>query len=540
MDFSNAVNSRLIRLLLPALSLCALAPSRAAGLGEGAAVKTDNPRDTMVTFMDAMNDYANGVRQKDHVLEERILDAVRCLNLENESALTREQAGRDSAILIKEIIDRSILIAPEKIPDDQNIQRWRLKGTEIAIAKVNDGERAGEFLFSQETVRRAEDLYQQVHDKPYIAGSGKGAGYREPWLRKVVPSWARHGLFGIAYWQWAGLFIVILLGLTMRAVVRGLCLLILRVAKHTRVAWDDKLIGTMTGPLALVASCGLWYSTLHLLSFKGPPLFVMTLIIRGLFFGAVIWLFYRGASVFAAFIRRLSARSATPLDDHLVVLIARTLKIFVVVFGVLVAAQNLGVEVFSLLAGLGLGGLAVALAAKDSLANLFASVHLMIDRPFRIGHWIRVGNEEGTVEDIGFRSTRLRTFSNSVLSIPNAVLANESIDNIGLRRRRRIKTTIGVSYATPADTLRAFVQAIRQLLVEHPRVPADDVHVALNGFGSSSLDILVCFHIDVQTWGDELTDREAIFFDIIRTAERLGVDFAFPTQTIHVASMPTG
>src|SRR5690606_2130508 len=142
--------------------------------------------------------------------------------------------------------------------------------------------------------------------------------------------------------------------------------------------------------------------------------------------------------------------------------------IFVVVVGALVGAQNLGIEVFSVLAGLGIGGLAVALAARDSLANFFGSIMIMVDRPFRVGHWIISKGEEGIVEDIGFRSTKIRTFYNSVVSIPNSELAIAPVDNMGLRRFRRVRTTIGVTYDTPPEKIEAFLEGIKNIIKANP------------------------------------------------------------------------
>ncbi len=502
------------------------------------AVKTDTPRDTMATFMDAMDDYVRGVREEDLALQARIDNAIRTLNLEHVSAVTRDEVGRKAAILLKEVIDRSVVIEESRIPDTAEEARWRLKDTEISVSKVEGGERSGEYLFSPDTVQRAELLYERVRNRPYLAGTTRGAEYREPWMRNLLPQWGQIAIAGIALWQWLGLFAVILLGLTMRAIVSGLGRIVLKLTEKTDNDWDNRIVRSLRGPLALLASCGLWYGTLHLLNFTGPALVILTVAIRSLFFAAVIWTSYRLAGVMGDFLAAMSARSATPLDDHLLRLISRTLKVFVVVFGALVAAQNLGVQVFSLLAGLGLGGLALALAAQDTLSNLFASTHIMIDRPFRVGHWIKSGDDEGVVEDIGFRSTRVRTFYNSLISIPNSRLANQNIDNMGLRRYRRVKTTVGVTYDTPPDKLERFVEGMRKAIEGHPTVVNSPIYVVFNDFGPSSLDIMVYFFLRAPDWNTELTERQAVLFKIVRLAHELGVEFAFPTQTLHIASMP--
>ena len=132
--------------------------------------------------------------------------------------------------------------------------------------------------------------------------------------------------------------------------------------------------------------------------------------------------------------------------------------------GILIVLQNMGVNVFSLLAGLGLGGLAFALAAKDTAANLFGSIMILTDRPFKIGDWVKMDGVEGTVEEIGFRSTRVRTFYNSLITIPNATIANVQIDNLGVRQYRRTTATLGVTYDTSMEKMNQFVEGIRKII----------------------------------------------------------------------------
>jgi len=201
-------------------------------------------------------------------------------------------------------------------------------------------------------------------------------------------------------------------------------------------------------------------------------------------------------------------------------------------------ANRIGLPAYSVFAGLGVSGVAVALAARESLANLLGSLIIMFEKPFSIGHWIRVGDIEGTVEDVGFRSTRIRTFYNSLVSIPSSKLIEATVDNLGLREFRRIKTVIQITYDTPPGKVEDFVEGIKSIIESHEHTRKDYFHVVFHDFGASSLNILVYFFLKVPDWSAELVERQRIFIEIMKLAENLGIRFAFPTQTLHLETMP--
>ncbi|MFP4214729.1 MAG: mechanosensitive ion channel family protein [Phycisphaerae bacterium] len=503
-----------------------------------APLKTESPRDTMRTFMEAMDDYVRGLERKDPSLTARLDDAVRCLDLSGVSLLGRTEMGREAAIYLKEVIDRIIVIDYAKIPgEDYDQARWRLKDTEIVLHKVGEGERAGEWLFSPTTVMRAAEFFEKVRPMPYLQGA-VGGGYREPWLQRHMPRWALRPWWGLAVWQWLGILIAIFIGLGMRAVAAWVGHLIQALSSRTRTEWDEKLIEALKGPVGLLAATAIWFASLHLLRLRGTALTVMTVGLQIILSIGLIWFFYRLTSVFADYLRHRTARTPSRLDDQLAKLISTTLKAFVVILGVLLAAQNLGIEVFSILAGLGIGGLAVALAAKDTLANFFGSIMIMLDRPFQVGHWIVVEDFEGTVEDIGFRTTKIRTFYNSLISVPNSLVATAGVDNMGLRQYRRVYTTISVTYDTPPETIEAFLEGIKNIIKANPNTRKDYFHVVFNDFGDSGLKIMLYFFLSVPDWSNELVERQNVLLEVIRLADEMGVEFAFPTRTLHMETFP--
>ena len=531
------------RLLLSFLIISLFSYASAAAKGPLAPVKTDSPRDTMRSFMEAMDEYKKGLKTGDKRLQEKIDDAVRCLDLSDISALSRQTFGRETAIFLKEVIDRVIVIDYEQIPNDVGtpespLLRWRLKDTEITITRVDSGERIGEYLFSARTCERAEAFYDKVEHLPFLKGTGGGAGYKGPWLERYLPEWTFKEFGKIAYWQWMGLLVTIFLGLLMRFLIKLIGQFLLFLSKRTVTEWDDLLVEKLVNPVALLATAGVWFASLNLLKFRGIPLTVLTFFIQGLLAVAFIWIFYRIAELLTLYLEKLAVKTANKIDDQVVQLVSRSIKIFVLCLGVLLALQNMGIQIFSLIAGLGLGGLALALAAKDSLANFFGSIMVMLDRPFRVGDWIIAGGEEGTVEDIGFRSTRIRTFYNSLISIPNSKIATSGVDNMGLREYRRVKANIGITYDTPPEKIEAFIDGIKDIIKNNPSTRKDYYHVVFTDFGPSSLDILLYFFLKVPDWATELVERQKIFIEIKRLAAALGVSFAFPTQSLHVETLP--
>jgi MscS family membrane protein len=249
-------------------------------------------------------------------------------------------------------------------------------------------------------------------------------------------------------------------------------------------------------------------------------------------YGGAIWAFWMLIEVLGSYLRARAETTASRFDDLLVPLIVRTLKIAVVVIGVIAIVHAIVPSASTeLLAGVGIGGLALALAAKDAIANLFGSLMIIAERPFEIGDWIHVGDIDGSVETVGMRSTRVRTFYNSLVTIPNSELTTATIDNYGKRKYRRIKTTLGVTYDTSPELMESFCEGIRQLIREHPYTRKDYYHVYFHDYGAYSLDILVYCFVQTPEWGTELRERHRLMTDILRLARSLGVEFAFPTQT---------
>ena len=282
---------------------------------------------------------------------------------------------------------------------------------------------------------------------------------------------------------------------------------------------------------------GIWWLGLAQLLLNETAMLVLLVAVKFLASLATVWGAYRLVDLVGAYMRDRAKGTAGTLDDALVPLITKTLKIFITVAGFVFIATNLNLDVTGLLAGLGLGGLAFALAAKDMVQNLFGSVTVLLDRTFSVGDWIVVEGTEGTVESIGFRSTRVRTFYNSLVTLPNSIFITASVDNMGQRRFRRMKCTLGLTYDTPPDRIEAFCEGLRELVRLHPYMRKDYFHIYFNEFSATSLDILVYEFWETPDWSTELRERHRFLLDTLRLAKRVGVEFAFPTQTIYWKEM---
>lgn len=248
----------------------------------------------------------------------------------------------------------------------------------------------------------------------------------------------------------------------------------------------------------------------------------------------LIRLAYKVADAVGVSLQRAASKTETTLDDQLVPLVRKFMKLMVIVLGTLITLQGFGFNVVSLLAGLGLGGLALALAAQDTAANVFGSITIFLDQPFQVGHNIRIGDTEGVVEEIGFRSTRIRTPYNSIVTLPNSVVAKEKIDNLSARTSRRIRHVLGVTYDTSPERLSGFMDSIKYTLHQHEHVLKDDIRVNFNNMGDFNLQILVQFFIPMGTIQEELQIQQDVLFEIMQIAQKLDVSFAFPTQTIQI------
>jgi MscS family membrane protein len=357
-------------------------------------------------------------------------------------------------------------------------------------------------------------------------------------LRRVYDYLDQTTVLGIGLGQLALACLIVLLAVALRRVFSTVVVAWLRrLAARTGSKLDDALLTALDGPIGLAFLIAGLFGAVVVLNLPVEPTNVRRFfysILKALVAIDGTWFAFRFIDALAEFLAESARRTDSRLDDQLIPLFRKAAKIFMSVLAVIFVIQNLGYSVASLVAGLGIGGLALALAAQQTLSNLFGSITILVDRPFAVGDWIEGTDFEGIVEEIGLRSTRIRTFAKTQVSIPNAVLANAIVNNWSRMPVRRFKMTIGVTYGTTASQLEAAVEGIRRILREHPGVQPDSSLVNFTEFGSSSLDIFVYYFTNTTVWADSLAVRQDINLKIMRLLESLGVRVALPARTVYL------
>jgi MscS family membrane protein len=310
-----------------------------------------------------------------------------------------------------------------------------------------------------------------------------------------------------------------------------------KMTARTESRADDLAVAAVVGPLsAILPVAGVFLGVRFLVSLQPEWTWLTQLdrVFRLVSILLITWTAFRLVNAGAMLLSEMSARTESKLDDQMVPLARKGAKFFIATLGFLLAAQNLGYSISGLLAGLGIGGLALAMAAKDTLANLFGSLMIMLDRPFTAGDIVKFDGGEGVVEEIGMRSTRVRTASKTVISIPNQHLANATVENQSLMPRRRIRFTLGITCNASATQMRELVARIDGYLKTHPEVDAEQVVVRFTEFGASSLDILVQYFANTTDWAEHLRVREEVNLRLMGLVEEMGLQIALPTRTVHL------
>lgn len=357
-------------------------------------------------------------------------------------------------------------------------------------------------------------------------------------------------LQGISIYQFIISFALLLATLTLRKfLVKVIIGWLEHRAAKTKSEWDNAVIKSIRPPLeVLILAYGIWLA-INVLPQPEKPVNIKRFVdmsghVLILIIGA--WLLLRLLKVVDMFLKKKAEDPRHWLEFEMVPLIGTSLRILVAITAGIVIAQNLGYSVSGLVASLGLGGAALALASKDTLSNFFGSMMILIDKPFKVGDWVKSAEFEGVVEEIGFRSTRIRTFEKTVENIPNNVLANMIVVNMDRRKDeglnvRRVKIIVGVTYATTADQMEAAIAAIKEIIETDEGVDQRMTqHVVFTDFGASSLDIMVYYFANKADWGYYLKTRERVNLKIMRKLKELGLSVAFPTRSIYLESVPPG
>lgn len=519
------------RLLILAIALWLVIPRLALAVGEPEYVDApdaDTPRRAVEHFLDAVHG-------------DRLEEATTFLALRPELA---SQAPR-YAQLLSAVLDSQISAEPDWLgrisdlplgvtsdglpPDMEDIGRVRGPRTTEPVRMRREashgttGQAGGpdvRWLFTEASVQRSVIWHSLLSDV---------------WLRQRLPArLLRHGPFGLLIWEWLALPIFLVVSMALGVLLTSLFAWFLRPLIR-RMRRHNLPLATLRRPMYLVCSGILLGSVIpYLLITAQSERFMVRLSHVGVFWG-LFWAAWKFVELVVSAIRQSAWLRSHPAALGVLPLGYRLAEVTVVIIALILALGELGYPVTSLVAGLGIGGLALALAAQKTVEHLFGGVMISLDQPMRIGDLVIVDGRQGWVEHIGLRSTSIRTLDRSLLTIPNGKLADLPIESLAARDNMRLQLLLGVTYDLTADRLDALRTRLLAYLHAHPkRWPGQQVRCHFVAFGSSSLDIEIMAWFAESDWDSFLELRHHVMIDLMRILEAAGAQIAFPTRTVHM------
>ncbi|MBM4282309.1 MAG: mechanosensitive ion channel family protein [Deltaproteobacteria bacterium] len=458
--------------------------------------------------------------------DDAVRRALRCVDvprgLSHDTVVDRLRTLQDTLDAV------GVIVRPVDIPDDNNHLDARTFRAVFVLSpqapriRLQKNDR-GEWRLPDDTVLQAEAIHD---DLVGIDLERFTRGLSSPWHRSF---------FGVQAWQGVALLAVFGLALLLRFLLGALVtrrLVVFAKSLSWELSFDELRAGSR--PAGWLVACATIWVLVPALSLPARWTSRLLALDRVVAAFCIVWLSMRVVDLVATHLESQAKNSPSRMDDHVVPLTRRIVKLLLVLLGVVLALQSFGVDVGSLVAGLGIGGLAVALAAKDTIGNFFGSVAIFLDRPFQIGDWVATtsGAVEGTVETVGFRSTQIRTIADTIVTVPNAKMADAEINNFGARRHRRVRLNLAVTRDVDAEQLATFTQALHDRLTGLPHVKSTDVEVVAHDFTDSAIVVLVHFYVTATTWSEELRQRHGVVLDVLRLAQQAGLRLALPTRAI--------
>jgi len=563
-------------------------------------VDTNSPRSTLEGFLDNVNLAYELVVETNKKLQEKppkitrqqareiektavsyLQRASDTLDLSQLPKALRQDISIETVLLMKEIFDRMLLPPIESIPDTQMVAaahkqengsspqitrafRWKVPTAQIEIVEILEGERQGEFLFSANSVKQASDIYKKIKDLPYrqkyfggieleykspgispdfyenyVSASGYLIPYAHFMGRLVdsLPAWFKTKYGGQMVWQWSGLIFFILLSLVIAYSIYRYTKLFARRMKSPLHDWLDVLAPITVLFIVIIASKFINYN----LRFTGDLHAIVKSGIASVIFILTAWVVFGLFKALAETIITTPGMRGKSSEAALWRIGTRVVGFLAATWIVIGGLRELGADLIPLLAGLGIGGLAVALAAQSTIANFIGGLILLANKPVRVGDFCRYGEDPspdwmriGTIEEINWISTRIRGIDRTLTTIPNAEFANMHIVNLTKRDQRLMRTTLQLRYETTAEQLRYILIKIRELLLGHPMVTPDPARVRFLGYAAYSKDIEIFCYLRCKEQSEFLAIQEDVLLRIEDIIHDAGSGFAFPSQTAYL------
>ena len=379
--------------------------------------------------------------------------------------------------------------------------------------------------YSAETMRNIDEIYREAFP------------YGTHLLIDSIDTRGGRKFLGLSTWQYLGLVILFFLAIIAYFVLDWfLRVIVFRlVRKHLKLSEKgSKLLKTIVHLLSVFLCIFLIKIVLPViqLPIQGSKIVILCLVIAI----KIIWIaiFFHVIGLIAEYLQFAAEKTETKLDDQFVPLLTKIVKIVIVVIGIMSILKSLNVNITALIAGVSIGGLALALAAQDTVKNLIGSVMIFIDKPFQVGHYIMGSGFEGTVREVGFRTTRIETADTSIIAVPNGSIVNDSVTNLGVRRMRLFKLQLSIAMNTPTHKIELFIFRMKEYLRSDPKINPDNILVNLTAIKDSSLSILIRSHLLTADYAEELQIKEGINLAVLKITQDSSIELAYPTQTIHL------
>lgn len=506
---------------------------------------TSNPRATLESFLYYSNFLAQAMRESgnnSHDTQDALDKAIQCLDLSEIPPNIVGNVALESVLRLREILDRISLPNSIDIPDNndvkkQNVVKWRIPHTELVIGKVSKGHRIDDFLFTPETVLQLDKFYEKVRLLPYKEGAAKGIYEKyiyspgwmiSPSLIKALPDWMKRGFIEQAGWQWIGLVMTIIV---------GFALLFVMLKWHGRLNKKETVsawrLDLLIFPVSAIGLCSFFeYFIDKQINITGKVLSINIIGFEFIFYILSAWAILVGGNIVMHGIITSKNIGEDALDADVIRLVCRLIS-FIFVFVIFYRAGiYFGLPVTAIFTSAGIAGVAVALAARETLANFFGGISIFLDRPFRAGDYIILDNgERGEVKAVGMRSTRLLTRDDILITIPNSIVTNVKIVNQSMPQPHfRVRIQIGVAYGSNLEQVEKVLTTVAQnnkLLMDTP-VP----RVRLRSFGTSAINF------ELLVWAIRPHDQGLLTHELSKAIYDCfieeGIEMPYPQLDIHI------
>lgn len=438
------------------------------------------------------------------------------------------------AVQLKQILDgKGLYVRFGQIPQDPNYFDSTARRAvyipfpealpEVFLEKIDS-----QWFYSAETISDIPALHKSIY--PF------GADF----LLNLFPKFGQKKILGLAIWQLAGILILFIIAFLLHFLLSRLLNPVVKRLSSSRLYPSlvepslIKRIAQLSSIWIIIKTLGIFIPALQLLPEALVTAIKMVNIVSTIFIMLIV---LKVLDILMLYFRKLTQRTENKLDEQVVPILKRLLQAMVILWALFQALHLLEVNVTALIAGVSIGGLAIALAAQDTVKNLIGSAMIFVDKPFQIGDFIDMGGFAGTVEEVGFRTTRIRKSDSSIVAVPNGLIANQSITNLGVRVYRLFQTNFGITYNSSPASIRLFTDSLKALIESHPHTLKEGYYVHLSNLADSSLSIFFRAPLDVPDYATELKVKEELLLAILQIADAVGVSFAFPSSSIYVETV---